>query len=188
MDDSSHTPVSTSDISYSVQELAGCLDVAELVARLDEEVNRAGRQGGQLACMMVGLHDLPHVAAEHGPQVLDDLLAHAGRALTREFRRFDRVAYLGGGLFAVVLPGAGEAAAEAVARRALMRLHALKLEVDGERRPVSISIGVASWQPPETAPELFAEARRALDARGLYDGGSTDADVSAAGIRGPSPS
>lgn len=139
----------------------GCLSSPELAARLDEEVNRAGRHHTALSCLLVSLDDVEHLAQTHGEELPAQALAYLGAALGRELRRFDRIGHAAEGELLVVLPGADERRGEIVARRALGRLHAVKIEVEGKRRPLRISMGIAAWHEGLTAEQLLSQTRLA---------------------------
>ena len=139
-----------------------CLDESAMAARLQEEIGRAQRHGSALSCLLVALDDLDTIALRHGTGLAEQTVAHVAAVLRREFRRFDRVAYLGRGEFAVILPGAAGAQGEVVGRRVLARLHAIKLEEGAERRPLRGSVGLGEWHPSQGAWELVAAARAAL--------------------------
>jgi hypothetical protein len=62
----------------------------------------------------------------------------------------------------VVLPGADSPRGEIVARRALERLHTIKVEAAGTRQPLEISVGLAAWQQDVSAQALLARAHAAL--------------------------
>lgn len=149
-------------LESSTDPRTGALNESAVAIRLDEEINRARRQGTRLACLLVALDDLPTIAQRYGSAATERILGHVGAVLRREFRRFDRVAYLGRGEFIVVLPGAGGAQCEVVARRTLRRLHAIKLEEQGARRPLRASIGLGEWREPHGPWELVASARAAM--------------------------
>ncbi len=88
----------------------------------------------------------------HGEELPAQALAYLGAALGPELRRFDRVGHAAEGELLVVLPGADERRGEIVARRALGRLHAVKIEVEGKRQPLRIS-----WGSPPGARVSAAE-------------------------------
>ena len=138
-----------------------CLSTPELAARLDEEVNRAGRHHTALSCLLVSLDDAAGLARVHGEELPVQALAYLGVALGRQLRRFDRIGHAAEGELLVVLPGADERRGEIVARRALGRLHAVKIEVDGERRPLRVLIGIAAWRDGLTAEQLLSQTRLA---------------------------
>ena len=62
-----------------------------------------------------------------------------------------------------MLPGADGPRGEIVARRVLDRLRAIKVEADGMRRPLRVSVGLAAWREDLSGEELLA--RRALPRR-----------------------
>jgi two-component system, cell cycle response regulator len=138
-----------------------CLSTPELAERLDEEVNRAGRHHTPLSCLLVSLDDVEHLARAHGEELPAQALAYLGAALVRELRRFDRIGQVAAGELLVVLPGADAQRGEIVARRALSRMHAVKIEADGERRPLRISMGIAAWHEGLTAEQLVSQTRLA---------------------------
>jgi diguanylate cyclase (GGDEF)-like protein len=150
-----------------------CLSSAELAARLEEEVNRAGRHRTALSCLLVSLDDVEHLSSVHGEELPSQALAYLGVALGRELRRFDRVGHSAEGELLVVLPGADERRGEVVARRALGRLHAVKIESEGKRQPLRISVGIAAWREGLTAGQLLAQTRLAARRPGPLDGEST---------------
>lgn len=167
-------------LASSTDPHTGCLNEAAMASRLDEEIGRARRHGTRLACLLLALDDLESIGRHYGTAMAEHTLGHVGAVLRREFRRFDRVAYLGRGEFAIVLPGAGGTEGEVVARRALRRLHAVKIEDDGERRPLRASIGLGEWHEPQGAWELVASARAAMLRAGQRDGNGVPAGPLAA--------
>lgn len=153
-----HTPSVPDRSDAAVRASAvECLSEPALHARVDEEVARASRHGTALACLLVGIDDLPQIAAAHGQELSELTLAYASRALSRDLRRFDRVGRVGGDELLVVLPGADAPRGEVVARRALARLRAIKIEVAGLRRDLRISVGIAAWRSGQTAEQLLAQ-------------------------------
>jgi GGDEF domain-containing protein len=156
---------------------AGCLSPAALGERVEEEIGRAERHGAGLSCLLVVIDNLDELAREHGGALREQTLEYVAVALARELRRFDRVGRVGAsGLGAqdphgeqagamdllVVLPGADSPRGEIVARRALERLHTIKVEAAGTRQPLQISVGLAAWQQDVSAQALLARARAAL--------------------------
>lgn len=136
-----------------------CLSSVELSARLDEEVHRAARHRTQLSCLLVSLDEVDQLARSYGQELPAQALAYFGAALIRQLRRFDRVGQPAEGELLVVLPGADERRAEIVARRALGRLHSVKIEVEGRREALRISVGIAAWREGLEAEYLLSQAR-----------------------------
>ncbi|MFZ1155494.1 MAG: diguanylate cyclase [Solirubrobacteraceae bacterium] len=138
-----------------------CLSSPEVAARLDEEVSRAERHRTALSCLLVSIDDVEQLSRTHGDGLPAQALAYLGTALGRELRRFDRIGHAEEGELLVVLPGADERRGEIVARRALGRLHAVKIEVDGQRQPLRISVGIAAWRTGLTSEQLLSQTRLA---------------------------
>jgi diguanylate cyclase (GGDEF)-like protein len=166
--DFQHSEQSTPD-----SEPFPCLSKSALEERLDEEINRAERHGIALSCLLVVIENLEKLARTHGRELSEQTLAHAGRALQRELRRFDRVGKLSESELLVVLPGADGTRGEVVARRALGRLRAIKIEVDGVRKPLRISVGIAAWREGLCREDLLAQARAAA----MLGRGGEESDV-----------
>jgi GGDEF domain-containing protein len=138
-----------------------CLSVAELATRLEEEVGRAERHHTPLSCLLVSLDEVDRLAQVHGEELPAKALAYFGTALGPELRRFDRIGHAAEGELLVVLPGADERRGEIVARRALGRLHAIKIDVGGSRRALRISMGLAAWREGLTGEQLLLLTRMA---------------------------
>ncbi len=144
-----------------LRERIDCLSAAALEDRLDEEINRAGRHGTPLSCLLVAIEDLSELASRHGRELPEQALAYAGPALLRELRRFDRVGRPSDTELLVVLPGADGPRGEIVARRVIDRLRAIKIEAGGIRRPLRVSVGLAAWREDLSGAQLLAQTRAA---------------------------
>ncbi|HYB23773.1 MAG TPA: GGDEF domain-containing protein [Solirubrobacteraceae bacterium] len=135
---------------------------SELDVRLREEIARAERYGTGLSCLLVIVEDLEQMEREHGSALPEQTIEYVAAALRGELRCFDRVARTGAGEVTVLLPGTDGARGEIVARRALERLRAIKLEAAGTRTPLHVAVGLAAWREGLSAHELLALARAAL--------------------------
>lgn len=145
-----------------VQARIDCLSAGALADRLEEEINRAGRHGTPLSCLLVAIDDLAELSTRHGRELPEQALAYAGPALLRELRRFDRVGRPSDTELLVVLPGADGPSGEVVARRVLDRLRAIKIETDGVRRSLRVSVGLAAWREDLDGEQLLAHTRAAV--------------------------
>jgi diguanylate cyclase (GGDEF)-like protein len=139
-----------------------CLAADELHDRIEEEISRSTRLGTGLGCLLVAIDNLDELVYLHGESLGHRALDVAASALRGDLRRFDRVGRPSSEELALVLPGVDERRAEVVARRALGRLQAIKIEVAGERQPLRLSVGIAAWREGESAAQLLARARAAL--------------------------
>jgi diguanylate cyclase (GGDEF)-like protein len=138
-----------------------CLSATALADRLEEEINRAGRHGTPLSCLLVAIEDVAELSARHGRELPQQALAYAGPALLRELRRFDRVGRPSDTELLVVLPGADGPRGEIVAKRVIHRLRSIKIETDGVRRPLRVSVGLAAWREDLDGEQLLAHTRAA---------------------------
>jgi diguanylate cyclase (GGDEF)-like protein len=149
------------EVRQDVGSRLACLSAAALADRLEEEINRAGRHGTPLSCLLVAIEDLAELASRHGRELPEQALAYAGPALLRELRRFDRVGRPSDTELLVVLPGADGPRGEIVAKRVIDRLRAIKIETDGVRRPLRVSVGLAAWREDLDGEQLLAHTRAA---------------------------
>jgi diguanylate cyclase (GGDEF)-like protein len=147
----------------------------ELQQRLLEEINRAGRHGTPLACLLVTIGNLAELSRVYGADLTERTLAYIGSALRAQLRDFDRIGRPSERELFVILPGADGPHAETVARRVLARLRTIKIESEGKRRPLRVSVGLAAWRQGVGADELLAQTRAAA-AR------ASGAEVSAPGV------
>ena len=127
--------------------------------RLQEEINRAGRHGTPFSCLLVTVGNLDALAREHGEELSEQTLAYVGAALRPQLRDFDRVGRPSDSELLILLPGADGPRGEIVARRALERLRTIKVEADGQRRPLEISVGLATWRSELSDEDLLRQAR-----------------------------
>jgi GGDEF domain-containing protein len=140
--------------------------------RLDEEISRAERQGTQLSCLLVVIENLGEMTREHGAELREQTLEYVAGALRRELRRFDRIGQAGreGAERAhdllIILPGADGPRAEIVGRRALQRMRTIKVEAQGTRWPLEVTVGLAAWRADVGASELLAQAYAAVGGAG----------------------
>jgi diguanylate cyclase (GGDEF)-like protein len=158
--------MAASDTTDSDPQLQGAeqidsISAIELQERLREEINRAGRQGTALACLLVEIGDLEELSRAHGKDLSERTLAYVASALRRQLRDFDRIGRPSERELFVILPGADGPRAEAVARRALVRLRTIKIEADGKRRQLRVSVGLAAWREGVGAEELLSQTRAA---------------------------
>lgn len=145
------------------------LSAPDLSARLLEEIKRAERHGTGLSCLLVVIENLDEMAREHGEELREQTLAYVAAALGRELRAFDRVGRPSERELLLILPGAGGARGEIVARRVLERLRTVKVEARGVRRPLQVAVGLAVWREGLSSDELLTRAHAAARPRNSED-------------------
>jgi diguanylate cyclase (GGDEF)-like protein len=147
--------------SHAASEQAAASAEFALRERLAEEIDRAGRDGTALSCLLLRIEDLEELRSRYGSELPDQAQDYVEATLRRELRRSDRIGRLSQGELLVVLPGADGPQGEIVARRVLERLRTVKVEADGRRRPLRISVALAAWRAELSCEDLLAEARTA---------------------------
>jgi len=97
--------------------LTGLMNHRAFHEKLEEEAERAGREGTFLAVAMLDLDGFKFFNDAYGHPVGDDALRQVADALRRLCRPYDTVARFGGDEFAVLMPGVGRDETEVVAAR-----------------------------------------------------------------------
>ena len=124
----------------------------------------AMNSGDELALLMVDADRFKRVNDTWGHQVGDEVLRHIAATLKRSVRGQDFVARYGGEEFAVLLPFTNTESAMSVAenvRMALLR-DPLQLQLTPPMNPLTVSIGVASYEPGDPLAEWIGRADAAL--------------------------
>jgi diguanylate cyclase (GGDEF)-like protein len=163
----SDTTDSSSQLPY--EEQMDSLSAPELSERLHEEINRAGRHGTALACLLVTIGNLEELTREHGSELAERTLDYVTAVLRAQMRDFDRIGRPSDDELLVMLPGADGPRGEIVARRVLERLQTIKIEADGRRRPLRVSVGLAAWREGVGGDELLAQTRAAAQRASAAD-------------------
>ncbi|MFP5309051.1 MAG: GGDEF domain-containing protein [Actinomycetes bacterium] len=135
----------------------------ELRSRVASELDRARRHGSRCAVLAIEVVDLAETVARVGAVAGDDLLAAVARLLVGEARPSDVVGRLGDG-FAVLLPHADEAGAQAAAARFLGAVRSTPVS-SPETGPLTMSLRVGVAVFPGDALEdhdLLLAAREGM--------------------------
>ncbi|HEX4627728.1 MAG TPA: diguanylate cyclase, partial [Gemmatimonadales bacterium] len=140
--------------------LTGLANYRQLVQALDAEIRRSSRTDRPFAIVLMDLDGLKRINDRHGHLVGSLALRRVAETLLGSCRGIDTAARFGGDEFALVLPETGDAAAWHVARRVADRVAR-----DGEKPPLSMSIGVAVHPRDGATLEALLNAAD----RSLYD-------------------
>ncbi len=140
----------------------------ELLAQEEQRVRRLAAAGtrqaaGQMAVLMIDVDHFKRLNDSHGHAVGDRALQHLATLLGAQLRDIDHLARWGGEEFLALLPATSGAEAMQLAQRLCDRVRELALVIDGDRLPVTVSLGVAEWDgPQDSLAALLGRADGAL--------------------------
>ncbi|MBE9610723.1 GGDEF domain-containing protein [Chitinilyticum piscinae] len=120
------------------------------------------RQQGILTAAMLDLDHFKQINDRLGHAAGDEVLVAVSERLKRQMRGGDVLVRSGGEEFAVLLPGCNLDEARQWAERLRDALATQPLQAGGQLLAVSVSAGLAQWQPGETLDQLFVRADRAM--------------------------
>ena len=144
--------------------LTGISNRRHLYQRLEEELARSRRHGEPLACIMLDLDHFKALNDSHGHEFGDDVLRLVVRVIRGTVRKEDLLARYGGEEF-VVISQCDTAGGETLANRVREAVALCSLPVSGGVATVTVSAGVAGYDPmrgPDWADELLRRADAAL--------------------------
>jgi diguanylate cyclase (GGDEF)-like protein/PAS domain S-box-containing protein len=136
----------------------------QFLQRGRDEVERARRYRRDLSVAMIDADRFKGINDTHGHEVGDRVLVSLAETCTSTLRANDLLARYGGEEFAVILPETDSMTAMAVAQRlcAVVPEHAVTL-ADGQRLPITVSIGVSALEHPDgTLEQMLQRADQAL--------------------------
>ena len=113
--------------------------------RLGEEVERCLRRSNALTVLMADIDDFKQFNDAYGRLAGDQALHQTGEFLRNDLRLGDLICRYGGEEFLVALPATSKAKAEIVAERLRTKVRKLPLEIDGHKRHLTISLGIATF-------------------------------------------
>lgn len=148
-------------------DLTGLANRRQFDLSLQEEFSRAMRNGISLALVMIDVDHFKQYNDIYGHLAGDQCLRKVGRVIkAQQARPGDLMARYGGEEVGILLPGADEAGAMAVAERIRMAVRQLGLLHEGnEAGIVTISAGVSAFVPirdVDAADKLMRAADKAL--------------------------
>jgi diguanylate cyclase len=132
---------------------------------LDKAITTATQNGSPLSLLFIDVDRFKEFNDAHGHQMGDDVLRLLGTALKRALNGDGFAARVGGEEFAVVLPNAELSQAQGVAeniRTSIMSREVLRRATRERLGRITVSIGVAQYEPSESASALIDRADRHL--------------------------
>lgn len=145
-------------------QLTGIFNHVEILNILEKELDRAGRQSGNLAVIMGDLDHFKKVNDTYGHVAGDAVLVEVAARMKNNIRLYDSAGRYGGEEFLLVLPGCNGEEAIIIANRILESIGKEPVMFNNTPIVVTISLGVAVNRVGEkaTTTELVQLADAAL--------------------------
>ena len=145
-------------LAYS-DALTGAWNRYRMEQAIDAALNVAERHAQPFALLLFDIDHFKHVNDTHGHETGDHVLVELTRAVQSSLRDSDILGRWGGEEFLVLTSHTDLDGGAQLAERLRQCAEALALDELGQ---VTISIGVASWQPGDSRKRLVARADRAM--------------------------
>jgi diguanylate cyclase (GGDEF)-like protein len=146
----------------TTDELTGLENERAMLGRVEEAVRMARRFDTPIACVLVGIDDLAAVAARHGAETADAVLATTARRVQGVVREVDIVARYGDG-FLILCPFTPSTGAVTFGRRLREAVELQPVERRGTSVRPRVSVGIAIVRAEVGSPkELIQIAAEAL--------------------------
>ena len=134
-----------------------------LQQRLKEELARAQRRAGSIACLMIDIDRFKGINDAYGHLAGDNALREIAHRVEAQIRSMDTAARFGGDELAILLPEASTADAETLAERIRCAIATEPFALTAQVvRNLSVSVGVAAICPGRSETDLMALANRLL--------------------------
>ncbi|MET3613360.1 diguanylate cyclase (GGDEF)-like protein [Rhizobium aquaticum] len=146
--------------SADTDPLTGLYNRRYGVSELDHQIGVAERRGIGLAVVLIDLDHFKAINDTRGHLAGDDVLAHFADEVARLVRRGDTIARYGGEEFLLIMPGAGESEALALAERIRQTVAATASAKLGHS--YSFSAGIAGRVARDDVRSLLRRADGAL--------------------------
>ncbi len=129
-----------------------------LFEALDKELIRARRYDRQLSLLIFDIDYFKNINDQYGHLAGDHVLRELARIVQERIRRDEVFARYGGEEFVIVLPETPLAGGVALAENLRGRVETHPFSFQGERIPVTISVGCAMLAEEKTAADLIQRA------------------------------
>jgi two-component system, cell cycle response regulator len=134
-----------------------------LQQRLKEELARAQRHAGSMACLMIDIDRFKGINDGYGHLAGDNALKEVAHRVEAQIRSMDTAARFGGDELAILLPEASAAEALKLAERIREVIAATPFTLtDQVERSLTVSVGVSTVSPGRHEADLKAVADRLI--------------------------
>ena len=146
----------------TLDALTGLNNRRQFELRLKQEIAAAKRQKNPLCAMMIDIDFFKKVNDTYGHASGDCVLRTVASIIKEHLRESDIPSRYGGEEFAVLLPFTHIDEAKIVGERLRKAVEAALVPIDKKNINVTISMGLAEFNPDETGEMLFERADKAL--------------------------
>ncbi len=134
-----------------------------LQQRLKEELARAQRRGGAIACLMIDIDRFKSINDGYGHLAGDNALKEVAHRIEGQIRSMDTAARFGGDELAILLPEATSVEAATLGERIREVIAAQPFSLNSQiSRNLTVSVGVAAVSPGRHETDLKAVADRLI--------------------------
>ena len=138
----------------TVDSLTGLKNRRYFDQAYQQELSRMRRDGSDLSLLLLDIDHFKRINDTWGHAIGDECLKLVATAITTQIRReTDTLARIGGEEFCLLLPHTSAAGAYFLAESIRRAVEALTAVFDGQRIPLSISIGIASTSQQLPVPD-----------------------------------
>ncbi|WPN98436.1 GGDEF domain-containing protein [Pseudomonas sp. MUP55] len=145
-----------------IDPLTGLPNRAAWSERLDHEVNAWHQRGNNLSLAMLDLDHFKRINDGYGHLAGDRVLKIIATVLRKRLRPTDFIARFGGEEFVLLMPDSALADALAVGEALRAAIEACPFHFKGEPVTITVSMGVAQFQPGERSDLALKRADEAL--------------------------
>lgn len=140
----------------NTDELTGKLNRHALNKALGDLIIKGERRRTVFSLLMMDIDFFKAINDNHGHDIGDKALQHVAERISSQLREGDLCARFGGEEFVVLLPSKDTSEAMSVAERIRKAVESSPLELP--KQPITLSIGVATYQPGMNAEMLLKAA------------------------------
>ena len=145
-----------------IDPLTGLPNRAAWSERLESEVNIWHQQGNSLSLAMLDLDHFKRINDSYGHLAGDKVLKIIANVLGKRLRPTDFIARFGGEEFVLLMPDSALGDALQLGERLRAAIEACPFHFKGERVTITMSIGMAQFQPGERSDLTLKRADEAL--------------------------
>ncbi|GAB3092006.1 GGDEF domain-containing protein [Pseudomaricurvus hydrocarbonicus] len=142
--------------------LTDLLNRRGMMEAIEREYHRSRRFDHDMSLVLCDVDYFKRVNDQYGHEAGDYVLKRLASVLLEELRGQDQVSRWGGEEFMILLPETDASNAEYLAERLRLRVQQTIFEYNGQRIPVSISLGVCKADTNESVADVIREADKHL--------------------------